>query len=172
MQYAPHDSNPKSLLTPSHLHMPSMKNRRGRPASDPYSKTKSFFFCFVILDTLDTPMLTYFLTQYCVLCIYKPRISGFSPQDAARLYNILFYLKQWTVSDYHLYFKSIGQFPITVLFKNSEQPPINVLFKNIGQSPINCFIQKQWTVSDKHFIQKHWTISDKLFYSKNLDNLQ
>ena len=75
-------------MTPSHLHIPSVKNRQGRLAFDPFSKTKAF--CFVILDKLDTPMPTYFLTKYCVLCIYRPRISGFSPQDAARLYNIFY----------------------------------------------------------------------------------
>ena len=33
-------------------------------------------------------MPTYFLTQYCVLCICGPQISGFSLQKATRLYNI------------------------------------------------------------------------------------
>ena len=37
-------------------------------------------------------MPTYFLTKYSVLCICGPRISGFSPQDAARLYNIFYWL--------------------------------------------------------------------------------
>ena len=65
MQYAPHDSNPNSSLTPSHLHMQSMKNRQGCLALDPFSKTKDF--CFVILDTLDTPNA--YLFPYPVLCV-------------------------------------------------------------------------------------------------------
>ena len=65
MRYAPHDSNPKSSLTPSHLHMPSVKYGQGCPAPDPFSKTKAF--CFVILDTLDTPNANVFLYQ--VLCV-------------------------------------------------------------------------------------------------------
>ena len=59
MQYAPHDSNHESSLTPSHLHMPSVKNR------DLFSKTKAF--CFVILDKLDTPNA--YLFPYQVLCV-------------------------------------------------------------------------------------------------------
>ena len=35
-------------------------------------------------------MSTYFLTKYYVLCICGPQIFGFSPQDAARLYNIFY----------------------------------------------------------------------------------
>ena len=35
-------------------------------------------------------MPTYLLTKYCVLCICGPRISRFSPQDAALLYNIFY----------------------------------------------------------------------------------
>ena len=65
MQYAPHDSNPESSLTISHLHMPSVKNHQGRPAPVPFSKTKAF--CFVILDTLDTPNA--YLFPYLVLCV-------------------------------------------------------------------------------------------------------
>ena len=89
MQYAPHDSNPESSLTPSHLHMQSVKNRQGRLTPDHFSKTKAF--CFVILDTLDTPNA--YLFPYPVLCVIcGPRISGFSPQDAACLYNIFYEL--------------------------------------------------------------------------------
>ena len=65
MQYASHESKPESSLIPSHLHMPSVKNRQGRPTLDPFSKTK--YFCFVILDTLDTPNA--YLFPYPVLCV-------------------------------------------------------------------------------------------------------
>ena len=44
MQYAPLDLNTESSPTPSHLHMPSVKNRQGRPSLDPFSKTKVFCF--------------------------------------------------------------------------------------------------------------------------------
>ena len=85
MQYAPHDSNPESLLTPSHLHMPSVKNRQGRPTPDPFSKTKAF--CFVILDILDTPNA--YLFPYTVLCVMHLWATDFGVLTAGRvrLYN-------------------------------------------------------------------------------------
>ena len=52
------------LMTPSYLHMPSVKNRQGRLAPDPFSKTK--VFCFVILNTLAPNA---YLFPYQVLCV-------------------------------------------------------------------------------------------------------
>ena len=139
MQYAHHDSNPKSSLTPLHLHMPSVKNRQGHSTPYPFSKTQAF--CFVILDTLDTPNAYLFpYPRLCVMHLWATDFWVITTECRTPIRHSVLLKKKWTVSDNLLYFKSIGQ------------------------SPINCFIQKQWTVSDKPFIQKHWTISDKLFY--------
>ena len=96
MQYASHDSNPESSLTPSHLHMPSVKNRQGRPAPNPFSKTKGF--CFVILDTLDTPNT--YLFPYQVLCVMHLWATDFRVLSVGRRTPIqhLFYRLSPTVS--------------------------------------------------------------------------
>ena len=77
MQYAPHDSNPESSLTPSRLHRLS---HQGRPAPDPFSKTKAF--CFEILDILDTPHA--YLFPYQVLCVMHLWATDFRVLTAGR----------------------------------------------------------------------------------------
>ena len=92
MQYAPHDSNPKSSLTPSHLHMPSVKNRQGLPALDYFSKTKAF--CFVILDTLDTP--NGYLFPYPVLCVMHLWATNFRVLTAGRRTLVQHFFRDFT----------------------------------------------------------------------------
>ena len=97
MQYTPHDSNPESSLTPSYLHITSVKNCQGRPALDPFPKTKAF--CFVILDTLYTPNA--YLFPYQVLCvIYTFMGHGFSGSHhrMSQVYTTFFYGLSLTVS--------------------------------------------------------------------------
>ena len=69
------------ILTPSHLHMLSVKNHQGRPALDPFSKTKAF--CFVILHTLDTPNACLF--PYPVLCVMQLWATYFQILTTRRL---------------------------------------------------------------------------------------
>ena len=95
MQYAPHDSNPESSLTPSDLHMPSVKNRQGLPAPNPFSKTKAF--CFVILDTLDTQCLLISLPSTVCYAFLGHRFSG-SHHRTPHAYKIFFYELSSTVS--------------------------------------------------------------------------
>ena len=72
--------------------MPSVKNRQGRPAPNPFSKTKAF--CFVILDTLDTPNA--YLFPYQVLCIMHLWATGFRVLTSRRCTLIQHFLRAFT----------------------------------------------------------------------------
>ena len=124
MQYAPHDSNPKSSLTPSHLHMPSVKNRQGRPAPDLFSKTKAF--CFVILDTLDTPNA--YLFPYPVLCVMHLWPTG---RRTPHTYTTFFYGLSPTVSCLN----HIPCFPPEGVSIPACFTPLHVLFMSCNREP-------------------------------------